>query len=101
MRKAANLDHVKAQLELGLMYAEGKGVEKNIKETLKWFIKAAEQGNVNAQNNLGIMYDAAGLYDEAFKWFKKAAEQGLDKAQQILGVMYYNGRGVEKMKRKL
>jgi TPR repeat protein len=67
---------------------------------VKWFTKAAEQGYVNAQNNLGVMYDdgdAVAENDvEAVKWFTKAAEQGFARAQNNLGAMYENGRGVPK-----
>ena len=40
----------------------------------------AEQGNADAQNNLGAMYDKGqGVpqdYKEAFNWYRKSAEQG-------------------------
>ena len=60
--------------------------------------KAAEQGNAEAQFNLGGMY-ANGLgvpedQAEAAKWYRKAAEQGHAEAQCSLGVMYQFGRGV-------
>ncbi len=58
----------------------------------------AEQGNVTAQFNLGLMYsNGQGVtqnYREAAKWFHKSAEQGNARAQYQLGVMYGNGRGV-------
>ena len=58
----------------------------------------AEQGDVVAQNNLGMMYrDGKGVpqdYGEAAKWYRKAAEQGHADAQLNLGIMFYNGQGV-------
>ena len=58
----------------------------------------AEQGNANAQYNLGFMYiNGLGIpqdYAEAAKWFRKAAEQGYAGAQYNLGLMYGNGEGV-------
>ena len=58
----------------------------------------AEQGNVSAQYNLGLMYGmgqgVAQDYKEAVKWYTKAAEQGYAKAQYNLGLMYNNGKGV-------
>ena len=49
----------------------------------------AEQGDVTAQNNLGVMYrDGEGVthdYAEALKWFRKAADQGDAHAQTNLG----------------
>jgi TPR repeat protein len=67
-------------------------------EAVKWWRKAAEQGNAQAQHNLGLMYDKGeGVtqdYAEAAKWFRKAAEQGDVEAQYNLGLMYYFGDGV-------
>ncbi len=58
----------------------------------------AEQGDADAQFNLGIMYgDGRGVaqdYAEALQWYRKAAEQGYAKAQNNLGFMYSNGQGV-------
>ena len=65
-----------------------------------WFIKAAEQENADAQNNLGICYyngqGVAQDYNEAAKWFLKAAEQGEASAQNNLGKCYEEGLGVTK-----
>ena len=36
--------------------AEGDGVEKNHSEATKWYRKVAEQGDANAQRNLGLYY---------------------------------------------
>ena len=58
----------------------------------------AEQGNVAAQYNLGLMYyNAQGLIQnsaEALKWYRLAAEQAHGDAQLNLGAMYRNGQGV-------
>ncbi len=58
----------------------------------------AEQGDGDAQNNLGTMYDyGQGVPQDdakAVKWYRKAAEQGNAGAQYNLGVMYGNGQGV-------
>ncbi len=60
--------------------------------------KAAEQGHVDAQYNLGIMYaNGEGVpqdYAEAARWYRQAAEQGHASAQHNLGAMYANGEGV-------
>ena len=60
--------------------------------------KAAEQGDADAQYNLGVMYER-GLgvsqdYAEAVKWYRKAAEQGWAEAEYNLGVMNQEGLGV-------
>ena len=47
---------------------------------VKWYQKAAEQGNADAQYNLGFCYSNGNgveqSYEEAVKWYQKAAEQG-------------------------
>ena len=65
---------------------------------LKEFAALAEQGDADAQFNLGGMYEnGQGVpqdYKQAIKWFTRAAEQGMAEAQYNLGVMYANGQGV-------
>ena len=60
----------------------------------------ADQGNAQAQFNLGVMYDNGDgvLKDDkqAVEFFRKAAEQGDAKAQLKLGFRYADGRGVLK-----
>ena len=61
-------------------------------------LQAAKQGNVDAQYNLGLMYEQGqGVrqdYAQAVQWCRRAAEQGHAGAQFNLGVMYAEGRGV-------
>ena len=63
------------------------------------FIKAAEQGDAEAQFSLGNMYaEGQGVpqdEQQAISWFRKAAELGFAPAQVNLGVMYTQGQGVE------
>lgn len=90
---------VSSQLMLALMYEQGLGTSKNFKEAAKWYLRAAEEGYVDAaQHRLGILYEE-GLgvpqdYTEAAKWFRLAADQGHQEAQFALSRLYYRGRGV-------
>lgn len=59
-------------------------------------MKAAEQGDAEAQFNLGRSYDKEKKYSEAVKWYRKSAEQGYASAQYHLGICYYNGNGISK-----
>jgi len=63
-----------------------------------WYLRAADQGDVEAQYKLGEMYAIGeGLMPDAgesAKWFRRAAEDGHAQAQSSLGSMYYEGRGV-------
>ena len=58
----------------------------------------AKQGNANAQNLLGDMYQKGqGVpqdYKKASKWYTLAAEQGVTFAQYNVGQMYHKGEGV-------
>ena len=58
----------------------------------------AEQGNADAQFNIGWVYqyiqDVPHDYKTAVKWYRLAAEQGHIDAQNYLGAMYEKGRGV-------
>lgn len=87
-----------AQYRLGVLYAEGKGVNASDLIAAVWFQRAAEQGVPEAQYNLGVSY-AEGLgvrKDEAIaaKWFRRAADQGNAYAQLNLGLLYAAGRGI-------
>jgi len=67
-------------------------------EALKWFCKAADQGDADAQFELGWCY-ALGIgvtqrYAEAVKWYRKAAELGHAGAQRNLADCYWSGTGV-------
>lgn len=67
---------------------------------IKTLIQKANQGNAEAQNNLGVAYyNGEGVeqsYSKAVYWCQKSAEQGNADAQYNLGVAYYNGEGVDK-----
>ncbi len=45
-----------AQLSLGEKYYDGQCVLKDYKEAMKWYRKAADQGDAMAQARLGLMY---------------------------------------------
>ena len=63
-------------------------------------LKLAENGDINAQFELGRCYDwGTGVEKngkEAFKWYMKSAEKGHSGAQNNIGICYERGTGVEK-----
>ncbi|MFZ0509129.1 MAG: tetratricopeptide repeat-containing serine protease family protein [Methylocella sp.] len=69
-------------------------------EGVRWYRKAADQGDADAQLMLGILYnEGIGVprdYAEAIRWYRKAADQGNAGAQIRLTSMYENGQGVPK-----
>jgi tetratricopeptide (TPR) repeat protein len=96
----AESGHGGAMFYVGQMYEQGRGVEVNYPEALKWYRRAAAKGVDAAQNNLGLMYrEGLGVrrdYRQAAEWFRKAAMQGNDDAQLSLGALYVNGQGVQR-----
>jgi TPR repeat protein len=88
-----------AQFELGAVYHDGTGEEKDFKKAIEWFTKAANQGDVRAQFNIGVMYymgeSVKQDFDIARGWFEKAAAKNNARAEFNLGVMYYRGEGVK------
>jgi len=85
-RKAAEQGHAAAQFNLGMMYAQGRGVPRDDAEALNWIRQAAEGGDAGAQHNLGgrchraslrVRYvDSSEDRIEAYKWLYLAAAQG-------------------------
>jgi hypothetical protein len=77
----------------------GRPVEESVSE-FDSKLKAAEQGDAEAQWRLGLMYEfgegVAQDYAEARRWYRKAAEQGNADAQNSLGINYTTGYGVPK-----
>src|SRR5215472_5044405 len=66
---------------------------------LKLMKPLAEAGNVNAQYNVGVMYNENLVkqdFAEAAKWFKLAAAKGNVFAEVDLAVLYEYGKGIGK-----
>ncbi len=74
-----------AQLTLGNIYKNGRGVAKDVSKAVYWYRKAAIQGDPDAKFNLGIMYisghSATPDRIQAVNWLKDAAEQGHKQAR--------------------
>ena len=105
-QKAAQRGDSTAQNNIGVMYANGRGVDQDYDEAINWFRQAARQGNTTAHNNLCLVYIHRGWmyangrdvdqdYAQAFTWFRRAVLQGDAEAQNIVGWMYAQGRGVD------
>lgn len=73
------------QYELGLMYANGMVVKKNVRQAIEWYRKAAEGGNQEALDALKELAEN-----------KDYSEETKANAQYALGSLYTNSEGVEK-----
>ena len=96
IRVEAEAGRDRAMYSLGLMYAQGNGVRQDANEAIKWFRRAADQGNAGAQYILGAEMNRKTITpdaSEARRWLRRAADQGEAHAQLELGVMYANGQG--------
>jgi localization factor PodJL len=86
-----------AQYELGLRYAEGRSVTRDLKLAAQWLEKAAAQDLAPAQYRLGSLYEKGYGVDKnivkAKSWYTKAAEQGNVKAMHNLAVVLADGGG--------
>lgn len=80
IRKAAEKNLAAAQFDLGVLYANGRGVETDEAEAAKWWTKAAEQGMPEAQRYLGVLYENGWGVEQnrskAVDYYRQAAQQG-------------------------
>lgn len=94
-RLLAEQGAVGAQLRLGWMYHAGKGVQKNLDEAEKWYLKAAITDSPEAQFYLATLYRSKEQYKQAIEWLQKSALQNYAPATYLLGKLYYMGEGVD------
>lgn len=85
-------------------YAEclyfGFETEESPEEAFKWYMKAAELGNLAAIFSVGNLYFfGSGVEknrEEGFKWYLKSAEEGFAVGQYRVAELLYAGTGCEK-----
>jgi len=99
LNKAATKD-VKAQFNLGLIYARGDMITPDDDAAIRWWKEAAENESARAKMMLGLFYNlgrGVGRSEkEAIYWYEQAAKLGDRNASYNLGVLYYNGRGIDR-----
>lgn len=90
----------RAQLRLGHMYADGKGVARDYETAADLYRRAADQGNAQAMDALaGAHFSGEGVerdYDAMARLYRQAANKGLTMAKLHLAVCYNQGWGVNK-----
>jgi hypothetical protein len=97
----AEAGDIAAQYTVGNAYHLGVGLPKSLPLAMRWYLKAAAQGHIDAQVNLGILFihDVAAAggsrnAGQARYWFKRAAELGDAQAMGYLARIYLDGDGV-------
>ena len=97
-RERAEKGDATAQHDLGVLYADGRGVARDYLAAARWFRRAAASGMANAQFNLAVLTErglgVAADMAEAARLYRAAAEQGHAGAQYNLGIVLAEGRGV-------
>jgi len=87
-QKLAQDGQPEAQVFVGLAYANGWGVKKNLEEASNWYMRAAENNSPSGQFLLGLHYVTTGInqYDVrvGIKWLKRAADNGDKQAIRFL-----------------
>ena len=85
-----------------MAYLDGMGVEMDPSKAARYFLTAAQKGNISAQYNLAILYiqqpealaksgiNASGA--QALQWLKKSAENGNTAAMEYLADVYRDGK---------
>jgi len=94
---ASRRGNVDAMIALGRMYAQGKGVDKDLAKAKKLFSDAVARGSCQAMCELGILILDENVpapdYDTARKYLENASGKGYASAQYKLGTIYLNGLG--------
>lgn len=102
--KAAKQGFAPAQISLGNMYSNGKGVDFDLTTALEWYGKAEKLKYTVAQFNEEYPTPEQQEDDDCtyqdFGWALKAAQRGKMNAQYQVGYMYEFGNGVETDLRK-
>ncbi len=95
---AANQGLASAENNLGLLYAEGRGVNKDPARAFELINRAASKGLPGAKHNLGLLYKTgngvAADPARAKQLFEEAAQLGYQRSQYSLAQMHMKGEGV-------
>jgi len=100
-QSSAEMGFAPAQHNVGFLYSNGIGVEKDLVEAAKWYRKAVLQGMSSAQYNLALLYmEGTGVekdVKEAMRLFLLCADAGMPQAYYTCARLYSSGeQGIEK-----
>lgn len=80
-----------AQFNMGQAYKLGRGVAQDIAMAEIWYRRAASQGHLQAEDNLGLILFASGQRGTAMHYIRKSAARGEARALFLLGTAHFNG----------
>jgi TPR repeat protein len=92
-------------MNIGVLYEDGNGVEKDFTRAAGFYSRACNQGDADGCNLLGFMYETGlfGLaknYSQAIELYSKACNAGNPNGCEGLGSIYGLGEGVQRDERK-
>ena len=91
MHKSAYLNYPPAIIELGFCYAHGLGGIWDFEKSIELFLKAAELGSAEAEENLGMSYYLGrGVRQDlkkALYWFRRAKAHGVKRAEGFVVII--------------
>ena len=90
-QKPAAAGDADAQFNLAQAYKLGKGVAPDLKRAEALYLKAAQQGHLQAADTYGLLLFQTGRREAAMSWLVPSAERGEPRAQYVLAVAHYNG----------
>jgi uncharacterized protein len=93
LAQAGNAD---AQYYMGILFALGRGVQRDTVQAESWLLKAAQQRHTGAQYSLGAIHLQRSDIPQAIKYFETAAARGHRSAAYNLGVIYAKGHDVDR-----
>lgn len=97
-RAGARKDNAHSQYRLGFMYSSGIGVSVDNTRAMELYLRAHNNGHLEATNNIGTMYKlGVGVPKDdkiALQWYLKAANKGDSDSQFNVGYCYEYGCGV-------
>lgn len=96
IKKASSQGDVKAIYHMGLLYAEGHGIPRNLKKSLKYIEKAASQNYAPALYRRGLICFINQQYKEAIFLYKRSIKFGNREAYCNLGYCYEFGLGTQR-----
>ncbi|CAG8631827.1 21874_t:CDS:2 [Dentiscutata erythropus] len=104
-QQAAN-ENVTAKFYLGECFRRGYGTTKNLKNSILWYKKAAEDKHARSANALGLCYMKRNCFEfgrgtktdkeMAFRYYHEAADHSIPFGQYNIAECYRKGTGVVK-----
>ncbi|SCW82789.1 Sel1 repeat-containing protein [Sphingobium faniae] len=90
-RPLAETGDADAQFNMGQAYKLGRGVSSDLNTAIQWYRKAAAQGHMRAEDNLGLCLFQQGERAAALPYLERAAARGDSRAQYIYATALFNG----------